>query len=53
MHLHLKNVVSIKEWCGKNTKRIKFVEIIPLSLFELFNKCVCESLTKDRCRSST
>ncbi|XP_057848713.2 uncharacterized protein LOC131059716 isoform X1 [Cryptomeria japonica] len=35
--------MTIKEWCKKNIKRPEFFEFIPVSLFDLIEKCLCVS----------
>ncbi|KAK9716298.1 hypothetical protein RND81_06G223800 [Saponaria officinalis] len=32
--------MTIKEWCVANTKRVKFLDAIPASLFDLIEKCL-------------
>jgi cell division control protein 7 len=32
--------ITIQEWCTKNTKRPEFLDCIPLSLYDLLDKCL-------------
>ncbi|XP_074286813.1 uncharacterized protein LOC141612012 [Silene latifolia] len=32
--------MTIKEWCAVNTKRTRFLDAIPISLFDLLEKCL-------------
>lgn len=39
-HIEYLPSTKLREWCAQNTKRLDFVELLPISFFDLVDKCL-------------